>query len=86
MTSMAGCPSDSLERTAACNIESVLTELASDQDELAAELTRRSAELTRRSAELTRRSLDGIQQGLADAREVSRSLGRLQQTLIASQS
>ena len=69
---MAGCPSDSLELTAAGNIESVLTELASDQNEL--------------DAELTRRGLDGIQQGLRDAREVSHSLRRLQQTLIASQS
>jgi hypothetical protein len=68
---MAG-PSDSLELAAGCNIESVLTELASDQNELV--------------AELARRDLDGIQQGLRDAREVSQSLRRLQKTLIASQS
>jgi len=61
-----------------CNIESVLTELASDQNELAAELTRRGAELAR--------GLDGADQGLALAREVFQSLRHLQKTLSAPQS
>ena len=70
--SMGGCSTDSLAVAVGRKIECVLRELASDQNELAAELARGGGA--------------GMEQGLSDAREVWQSLGRLQETLIASRS